>query len=98
VDDDAGRREDARGMGRHRTTLARAATVAAVIVAVLAVLVGLVLAWPVLSPGTQHAATASAEPEVPVPVSALGGLGVSGVLGVGLMLSFRGRHRGRGDP
>jgi energy-converting hydrogenase Eha subunit A len=85
-------------MGTQRTTWARALAVVGVLVALIGVLVAVVVALPVLSSGPHHAAGASAEAEVAVPVNALGGLGVTGVLGVALLLGLRNRHRRRGDP
>ncbi len=85
-------------MPRHRTTWGRAGKVAALTLVAFVVVVGLVLAWPVASPGAHHTAGAATEPQVPVPVNALGGLGVSGVLGTSLLLGLRGRRRGPGDP
>ena len=82
----------------RRRTLAQVARVGAITLALCALVVGLVLAWPVVAPGSHHAAGAAAEPEVPVPVSALGGLGVSGLLGSSLAFGLRGRRRGPGDP
>jgi hypothetical protein len=85
-------------MGTQRTTRARALAAVGVVVALVAVLVAVVVALPVLSSGAHHAAGASVEPEVAVPVNALGGLGVTGVLGGALLLGLRNRHRRRGDP
>ena len=85
-------------MPRQRTRLARAGRVAVLAIVACAVLVGAVLAWPVASPSAHHAAGAATEPQVPVPLNALGGLGVSGVLGTSLLLGLRGRHQGPGDP
>ncbi len=70
----------------------------AVALAVLALVAGVIVLWPVVSPGTHHAAGAAIETEVQVPINALGGLGVSGVLGTSLLFGLRGRRRGPGDP
>ena len=82
----------------RRRTLAGVARVAAVTCALVAVVVGVIVLWPVLSPGTHHAAGAATEPQVQVPVNALGGLGVSGILGTSLLFGLRGRRRAPGDP
>jgi hypothetical protein len=85
-------------MARRRRTVSGAMVLACVGAVVLVLMVGLVVAWPVLSSGPHHAAGAAAEPEVPVPVGALGGLGVSSGLGVSFALGMRGRRRRSGDP
>ena len=85
-------------MPRQRTRLGRAGRVAVLALVACALLVGLVLAWPVASPGAHHSAGAATEQQVPVPEGALGGLGVSGVLGTSLLFGLRGRRRGPGDP
>ena len=68
--------------------------VVAVVVAV-AIVAG-VLLLPVIVGGS-HRASAPAAPDTPIPVGALGGLGLSGVLAVKMAFSRRGRGRSRVD-
>jgi hypothetical protein len=69
-------------------------TVIAVGVAV-AIVAG-VLLLPVIIGGS-YRASAPAAPDTPIPVGALGGLGLSGVLAVQMAISRRGRRRRRVD-